>query len=580
MDHQSEILKFDGSNYSSWSYRMYNCVFNKHLLELVDGSVSKPGLNDLNLLKIWEAKNAEVLSLINDFIDPAIKKHLAVFKSAKEAWNYLARLYAHSTLAENFCLERGMRAISQGDRTIEELRDILVGFWDKLAAMEPKDLSGLDSFKKYREEQRLVQLLVALRDDFEPLRRSVLQRSTFPSVQEAVEELITEERRLKELNVPPPQAQLESLSINPRFDHQVAKIQCIHCHQTLKKDKNKLTVKSQSKYHQPVLQPSSETSRPAASHLTPDNEDDQPILSRDMFLSGVKLVAQIPPLESACYLSDSDEEDYDQGTALSTLKILSYNVWSREDVELHKRMESIGNLIRLHSPDVICFQEVTPNIFDIFKQSNWWEKYTCSISDEMARTRRYFCIQLSKLPVRSFHRKPFSNSRMGRELCTAEIEVKGVHDDPLIVATSHLKRPEPGQMQMHSEERIAQAKAALTLLGNSPNMIFCGDMNWDDDLDGRFPLFGGWIDAWEELRRGEDGWTYDTKSNPMLLGNRPLRKRLDRFVCNLNDFKLDAIEMIGLEAIPGVSYSEKEMRKGARPVLPSDHYGLLLQLRI
>ncbi|KAK0579832.1 hypothetical protein LWI29_032232 [Acer saccharum] len=345
--------------------------------------------------------------------------------------------------------------------------------------------------------------------------------------------------------------------------------------------------RSPSKSHQPVLQPSSETSRLAASHSTPDKEDDQPILSRDMFQSAVKLVAQIhsdffgeSPSENACYLSDSDEEDYDQGTALSTLKILSYNVWFREDVEVHKRMESIGNLIRLHSPDVICFQEVTPNIFDIFKQSNWWEKYTCSISDEMAHTRRYFCIQLSKLPVRSFVRKPFSNSRMGRELCTTEIEVKGV-DDPLIVATSHLESPEPGQM--HSKERIAQAKAAQSLLvKNSPNMIFCGDMNWDDDLDGRFPLFGGWIDVWEELRRGEDGWTYDTKSNPMLFGNRPLRKRLDRFVCNLNDFKLDAIEMIGMEAIPGVSYSEKKMRKGklVRPVLPSDHYGLLLQLCI
>ncbi|KAK2644515.1 hypothetical protein Ddye_019710 [Dipteronia dyeriana] len=426
---------------------MCNCVFDKQMLELVDGSVSKPGLSDLNLLKIWEAKNAKVLLLINEFVDPAIKKRLAAFKSSKEAWNYLARLYAHSTLAENYRFEIEMRAISQGDRTIEELRDILVGYWDKLAVMEPKDLSSLDSFKKYRGEHQLVQLLVALRDDFEPLRRSILQRSTFPSVQEAVEDLVTEEGRLKKLNVPPPQAQLEKLSINQPFDRQVAKNRCTHCHQTghsmlncpetLKNDRNKIIVKSHGsygesssltpdtddmhsyimgahtqvlydafgesplengcylppsknysgcyqssntkpiqrspKYHQPVLQLSSETSRPAASHLTPDNEDGQPILSRDMFRSAVKLVAHVhsdffgeSPSESACYLSDSDEEDYDRGTALSTLKILSYNVWFWENVEVHKRMESIGNLIRLHSPDVICFQEVTPNIFGIF----------------------------------------------------------------------------------------------------------------------------------------------------------------------------------------------------------------------
>ncbi|KAL5775329.1 hypothetical protein ACOSP7_012886 [Xanthoceras sorbifolium] len=199
MDHPHKILKLDGSNYSSWSYWMCNCVFKKELLELVNGSVTKPGPKDKKfreLLKKWEAKNAQVLSLINDSVDPGIKKRLAVFKSAKDAWNYLARLYAHSTLAENFQLEMDMRAISQGDRSIQELHGILVSFWDKLAMMEPKDLSGLDSFKKYREEQRLVQLLIALQDDFEPLRRSILQRSTFPSVQEAVEELITEERRV------------------------------------------------------------------------------------------------------------------------------------------------------------------------------------------------------------------------------------------------------------------------------------------------------------------------------------------------------------------------------------------------
>jgi len=43
----------------------------------------------------------------------------------------------------------------------------------------------------------------------------------------------------------------------------------------------------------------------------------------------------------------------------STFKILSYNVWFREDLELHKRMEAIGDLVQLHSPDFICFQVST-----------------------------------------------------------------------------------------------------------------------------------------------------------------------------------------------------------------------------
>lgn len=173
---------------------------------------------------------------------------------------------------------------------------------------------------------------------------------------------------------------------------------------------------------------------------------------------------------------------------------------------------------------------------------------------------------------------------MGRELCVAEIEVQ--EDIPLVVATSHLESPCPAPPtwdQMFSKERVGQAKEAINSLKKNPNVIFCGDMNWDDKLDGQFPLLDGWVDAWAELRPGENGWTYDTKSNKMISGNRTLQKRLDRFVCNLRDFNVRDIDMIGLEAIPGLSYcKEKKVKNDVRklmlPVLPSDHYGLLVTI--
>lgn len=174
---------------------------------------------------------------------------------------------------------------------------------------------------------------------------------------------------------------------------------------------------------------------------------------------------------------------------------------------------------------------------------------------------------------------------MGRELCFAEIEV--AKDLRLVVATSHLESPCPGPPkwdQMFTKERVDQAKAAIKLLQQNPNVIFCGDMNWDDKLDGPFPLPEGWIDAWTELRPGEIGYTYDTKSNEMLTGNKSLQKRLDRFLCSLRDFKINKIEMIGKDPIPCLFYCKEkkvrgEVKKLTLPVLPSDHYGLLLEIR-
>ncbi|KAL5578827.1 hypothetical protein UlMin_011269 [Ulmus minor] len=277
--------------------------------------------------------------------------------------------------------------------------------------------------------------------------------------------------------------------------------------------------------------------------------------------------------------------DASSGMGLDTLKILSYNVWFREDLELHRRMKALGELIELHSPDIMCFQEVTPNIYEIFQKSSWWKVYACSVSKEMTFSRPYFCMQLSKLPVKSFSCEPFGNSIMGRELCVAEIEVK--KDKPLVVATSHLESPCPGPPtwdQMFSKERVEQAKEAINILKKNQNVIFGGDMNWDDKLDGKFPFPDGWIDAWAELKPGENGWTYDTKSNKMLSGNRALQKRLDRFICQFHDFKICGIEMIGMEAIPGLSHIKekkvkKEIKKLELPVLPSDHYGLLLSIQ-
>lgn len=193
-------------------------------------------------------------------------------------------------------------------------------------------------------------------------------------------------------------------------------------------------------------------------------------------------------------------------------------------------------------------------------------------------------LQLSKLSVKSYTCKPFANSAMGRELCVGEVDVE--NDKALVVATSHLESPCPAPPtwnQMFSKERVQQANEAIKILEKHPNVIFCGDMNWDDKLDGQFPMSDGWIDAWKQLRPLENGWTYDTKTNKMLTGNRTLQKRLDRFVCKLRDFRISEIEMIGMDEIPGLSYCKekrvkKEVKKLVLPVLPSDHYGLLLTI--
>ncbi|KAH9329862.1 hypothetical protein KI387_001970, partial [Taxus chinensis] len=290
-------------------------------------------------------------------------------------------------------------------------------------------------------------------------------------------------------------------------------------------------------------------------------------------------VSKVEEVQSCHEIANSSSMHGNNSEKQNAVVLLTYNVWFREDLEVHERMKELGNLIEQHQPHFICFQEVTPTIYDIFRHSSWWAKYQCSISPHSAKMRAYFCIQLSRLPVINFQRNPFRNSIMGRELCRADVETSG--GKQLVVATSHLESPCPAPPkwdQMYSAERVFQAKESFNLLKNLPNVIFGGDMNWDDKLDGDPPLPDGWYDVWVKLRPGKDGWTYDTKSNKMLTGNRPLRKRLDRIFCHLQNFDVESIDMIGTEPIPGVFHTKEKKTRNqsqilALPVLPSDHYG-------
>ena len=97
------------------------------------------------------------------------------------------------------------------------------------------------------------------------------------------------------------------------------------------------------------------------------------------------------------------------------------------------------------------------------------------------------------------------------------------------------------------------------------------------------PLPEGWRDAWLTHGDGTEGYTYDLRKNPMMSGW--LQKRLDRVLYRLSDFEVTGIKMVGTEPIKRkdgsvVTYvNEYRGRRETKPVLPSDHFGLMVTLK-
>ena len=86
-------------------------------------------------------------------------------------------------------------------------------------------------------------------------------------------------------------------------------------------------------------------------------------------------------------------------------------------------MNGITSIINTEKPNIICMQEVTYNIYNIFKSHSWWNSYICSITtDNIHSFGSYFtmiCIHKSlsyEHENTNFQILEYPNSLMGRNL--------------------------------------------------------------------------------------------------------------------------------------------------------------------
>ncbi|CAL5429371.1 unnamed protein product [Camellia sinensis] len=185
-------------------------------------------------------------------------------------------------------------------------------YWDQLALMEPSDLQLLDSYIKYREKQHLVQFLMALRDQFEPLRGAILHRSPLPSVDGAVRELIAEETRFKVAHgtpasqsvfatpplLPTPSSHLFQVTGKPK--PRVSMDECSFCHQKghWKHACPKLLQPKGRSSGSPFAKPTFSGSRSSAAFSAPVSENDPSSNMQSMFEQFKSFMVANPNLSS------------------------------------------------------------------------------------------------------------------------------------------------------------------------------------------------------------------------------------------------------------------------------------------
>lgn len=234
------------------------------------------------------------------------------------------------------------------------------------------------------------------------------------------------------------------------------------------------------------------------------------------------------------------------------IKILSYNLWF-EGYKFYERMESLIPLIEETNNDVLCFQEVTPEMFKILRAKLGKYKH-CYPKDV---SKNYEVVFFSKY-IFDNESTYFLPTKMNRSLRVVKITI-GNHQ--FTIGNCHFESE--FKTEYKNETKLDQYRIVKSILDNikdiyEKDVILCCDSNILESEEEYFFNENGWNDCWKLLGNDYNKFTYDYDTNEhLILLGRKYRSRLDRILCKgkllVKDFNL-------------VNNKDR--------VSPSDHHGI------
>lgn len=250
---------------------------------------------------------------------------------------------------------------------------------------------------------------------------------------------------------------------------------------------------------------------------------------------------------------------------------ISWNIDGISDKNIKERTLAVVNTIKVRKVDIVFLQEVIAETYEIL-EANLSADYllTDNKAPEGADKKFYFTVTIlrrSTLILDSIIVKPFSNSKMMRDLTVAN--VKFIDGTKLLLMNTHLE-----STKEFAEPRMAQLKQAFDIMvknsdeNKNTSIIFAGDLNTRDSEVQKVGIPKGIKDVWIALgERKECQYTWDSmrNTNSEIQGRFKPRCRFDRVY-----FKTSIQEDIKPEHF-GLCGIEKVFRMQS---FPSDHWGV------
>ena len=147
----------------------------------------------------WESIQSKILSWFINTSSPSIHNLLPRLETAEAAWKFLADRYnCTNDSSLEFHIESKLYQMHQEiGQFISDFYSQASTMWEQLSAADPPLVCSKDIelFVKYWDCCKFMHFMTGLREDFEPTRAFLPNRSPTPSLDAVVKELIFEENR-------------------------------------------------------------------------------------------------------------------------------------------------------------------------------------------------------------------------------------------------------------------------------------------------------------------------------------------------------------------------------------------------
>uniref|UniRef100_A0A2N9I658 Reverse transcriptase Ty1/copia-type domain-containing protein n=1 Tax=Fagus sylvatica TaxID=28930 RepID=A0A2N9I658_FAGSY len=187
--------------------------------------------NLLIVLRIGIARITKIITWFRHSTVPSIHQQFGRYENAKDVWDLLSRHYTTAGLSHDYQLWGLLINMKQTPRQpINKFLSGMQSIWDQMKqsthiVKDPVDAAILAT---KRDQFHLIQFLMALTSEFEPVRATLLQQVPLPTLEFAMSQLLSHETRLRTLQPHHPDAVLATAA-----RHLLAEcptIQCRYCH--------------------------------------------------------------------------------------------------------------------------------------------------------------------------------------------------------------------------------------------------------------------------------------------------------------------------------------------------------------